>query len=298
MNGTILLPRKFTEDVYITDRYHLLFKAIAHKLNWKIVIGDDIKASDVSGKIVMTFKSPQHDGPKRGMGVLQLPPDIKVIVYTVDVQCRSKGILFENHNKVFNRASLIICPYDDMFRFKWPHLVNKYAFFPQFFGPIDRYSSYNKPITERKPKCLLLGAQTDAYPIRISAARYPEIFDVLPYGSYLKKKYAEILSSYACVLACTSIHGYALAKHFEIPAAGALMISDTCADMRLVGLEPGVHFANVRQCNVIPRTAYIIENIQQFAPIAEAGKKAVRLNHSIDNRADEFVALLKKREII
>jgi len=303
-NGTILLPPKFIRGVYVADRYHYLFEEIASRLSWKIHIANDVSANDIDGNYLLSFKSPQHDDISRGASIPDIPKHIKVISYVVDLQHASKGSkLYDLMCKVMTRANIILCPYDEAFRRIYPQFVNKYVFFPNFFGPTSRYSNENE--CNRINKALVSGhLNKHFYPVRVMASQLNDVCDILPHPGYsgntidtskfkVGDAFADTLRRYKCAVTCCSSLNYVLAKHFEIPAAKTIMMSDNCRDMKKIGFVPGKHFVEiVKQPNVMLNQIRTILHSNNHKNMIDNAYEFVMKNHTIEARTQQFVNMI------
>ena len=307
--GTILLPKKFTKEIYISDRYHVFLNTLAAKLNWDIVVGDDISQNQIQGNILLALKCPQHDGIHRGANIPNISSDIKVITYTVDIQCYRDGSIFHKAlTKVLDRSDLIICPYDEAFRTKMHAYVDKYEWFPHYFST-TRYSSLSFD-NIRINKCVLAGALSDIYQVRLEAAKSAQC-QVIPHPGYdpsitianidrtkykIGDDFAKELNAYCCAVTCTSSFKYVLAKHFEIAAAKTILLTDRCVDLDKIGFVPDVHYIEVTSDNVRSKIYEVVNNTNKYKEIAVNAYNLVIQTSTINHRVEQLINILRDRK--
>jgi len=83
-------------------------------------------------------------------------------------------------------------------------------------------------------------------------------------------------------------------KMFEMLACGAFVMSDYADRMEEI-FEPGKEFILVREDeSVVEKGSYYFEHPEEAKKIADAGMKAVRDRHSIRNRAERILEVMKR----
>jgi hypothetical protein len=87
---------------------------------------------------------------------------------------------------------------------------------------------------------------------------------------------------------CSTFH-YAVAKHFEIPATGALLVADAAIEgpLRELGFVPGVHYFQVAAGDLEDRVKYLLceENHRELDQIRSNGQALVMGRHRTSHRA-------------
>lgn len=125
------------------------------------------------------------------------------------------------------------------------------------------------------------------------------------FGNIVGKDYAKCLNRYFCGL---GINGgrktqAAIMKHFEIPAAGSLMLAEPFPDLDRAGFVPGKHYVEIKAeykgyyetvTDVIERVMEVLQNPDAYQEIRRAGTEFVRKNHSINNRWIQLRKIIKE----
>jgi len=299
MKGVIILPkyleRLWTPKTKDTNFDNIVSENVHLYYTMRDVFGFEIRydnkvsvASDVD--VVCVFAVPYHNRPALIPGLLDLNKNIKLVTFTGDLQCYSNKLCLDNKIKVFNRSDLIISFSNEYFMKMYPQFLSKYRFLPKSFAPHSRYTSLlfnDKP----KLKGLFCGSvNKSVYPLRslIVNKHYADIDYKRP--KYTGADYAKLLHSYFCGITCSSIFNYALAKCFEIPATGSLLLTNETVDLKKLGFIPHQHYIPITKENVFSKVTQCIKNPADYDNIRKEGMKFVRENHSIVNRVD----LLKK----
>lgn len=296
--GTILFPGKYNSRSSV--RYTHFFRTFAEKNNFLILEKDNVTLEQMQGEIYIGFKAPQHDCFTRGRAAAEFPKNIKVIFFPVDLQYVDSPtipeyrIRFEN---VLKRADKIICPYKEAFFYHWPQYTNKFEWFPQYFSPEEWYRCL--PSDNRKiNKCLIPGFAGLDYPMRRELYKHLDICDGLIHTKYQQnmvvqngayyEDYPKKLNEYICCFTCCSRFKYPLAKYFEIPAAGSLLVAERCKDIDELGFVPGKHYIAVTMNNMLEKIKNIINNPEKYINILEEGRKFVLNNYGVNKRIEQL----------
>jgi len=313
MQGLVLLP-----EVYNTypsqGRYMPLFNMLRDKLGFDIIHSNNYLVSSITADIVITFKSPENSNPQLMSNIVELPKDKKLIGYFADVHTSGDltGIntqLDEEYiiamHRMLSRCDIILCPYDNVFRKKWPEFVDKYIFFPHFIE-YDLYR-YLQTSNYRKHKCLLTGSlDTAAYPLRnhVVALNHPMV-DFIKHPGYLigdklakamgfaiGEDYANLLNQYVCNVATSGKMNYVVAKYFEILAAGTILLANYTLDLDLLGFEEEKHYVRIDRGNFSNKLKYILLNYDKYKILIDENREFIFDNHTERNRFKQL------REII
>lgn len=308
MKGTIILPSFYIsrhskqwipelkdgkEDFScVTSVKSPLFYAIKQAFGFDINYVDEVDVSSDTDIVIM-FGVPYHDRPKLIPGLLDLNENIKLVMFTGDLQCYGSECL-ENKLKVFDRCDLIISGCYEYFVKTYPQFLSKYEFLPNFFAPHNRYAELpfnNYP----KLRGLLSGASGPSiYPLRDVFRKSCFCGDE---GKWIHHRpnrfakgddYAKLLNSYFCCVTSSSIYNYVVAKYLEIPAAGSLLLANETNDLKKLGFIPYKHYVPITNQNAIETTLHCIENYGAYSDIRKEGMEFVRKNHSINNRMEEL----------
>jgi hypothetical protein len=264
------------------------FYKAAETFDFELRYADEVDI-DSNTDILLVWGVPYHDRPQMIPGLMDVNCKTKLIIYSGDLQCYNNRLCLENKIKVFTKADLIISGSFEYFSKLYPQFLDKYRFFPKFFASDEFYSKL--PLnTAPTMKCLLSGA---AHP-KIYMLRDFILKQNLPFIDYrranyaLGGSYAKLLNSYSCCVTCSSIFKYAVAKYFEIPASGSLLIADETTDSKRAGLIPNKHYISITTENAVETIKHCVNNIDQYAHIRKEGMEFVRANHSINNRIEQF----------
>jgi hypothetical protein len=314
MSGVILIPKMFGSKFYVTDRYMCLFEMIRDKLGYRIIISNTTKDIPKHVDIIIAFKSPQHSNPETFMDLVERSGKTKIVGYFSDIHSFGNKIYERNISRMLERCDVIICPYDEAFRDKWPQYRDKYIFFPQYFAPHERYATlpFNKnPVY----KCLLSGsvAPPNVYPIRmhikmkgtsdkVTVMNHPGyrrnwfhelLGKILQKELFMKESYAEEINRYFCSVATSSIYRYIVAKYFEIPAAGTLLLANETDDLKKLGFVPFRHYVPITHADALSKINECLSAPQHFTEIRKQGMHFVRNHHSVNNRFSTLKDILE-----
>jgi len=283
MRGVIVLPQFFIGRH--TDNYKFLFRRIRDDLgfhikytDWPVLTGYDV---------VIAYAVPHHnflDYPVYRF--VDLPSNVRLIVYTREVQCYGNERCREHRAAMFERADLILSPVKEHFLQLFPHLQPKFRYFPFFFATDKRYSFGMNPAPRRR--VLLSGAINPVvYPLRasIADAGHP-LIDYRHSRFAIGDDYAQLLYQYLALITDCSVFGMVVAKIFEAMAAGTLVLVKPCADMEAVGLRKFEHYfpitdnswKDVVENIVLPRNDDIVAAMRRRA------RRFVRANHGLEAR--------------
>jgi hypothetical protein len=240
--------------------------------------------------LVLMFGVPYHNRPKLIPGLLDLDKKTKLVMYPGDLNCYNNKLCLENKIKVFDRCDLIVSGGYEFFVKTYPQFLPKYKFLPLFFSPHDRYTQLNfneKPLA----RCLLSGAlNPKVYPLRVFIRNNSTLVDYRP-AKYVGDAYAKLLHSYFCCVTCSSVFNFAVAKCFEIPATGSLLLVNETEDLKKAGFVAYKHYVPITKKNVVNQIAECVNNQKKYNHIRKEGMTFVRENHSINNRIESVKEL-------
>lgn len=304
IQGAVLIPTTFDGRTYVTDRYSCLFEMLRDHLEFQIIVTDDPNRVPSNVDVVLTLKNPQPNVVSTLVQLADLDPQVKLIGYFTDLHLGDKEPYHSSMIRMLERCDVVLCPYDEMFRKTWPQFVDKYVFFPHFFAPHERFArlSFNEdPVM----KCVLAGAIGHVYPLRCVISQYPfqgEVFIPQHPGYYTKKwddavfvrdRYARLLHDHFCSVATSSVYNYVVAKYFEIPATGALLLANEVEDLKKLDFVPFVHYIPITADDVVGRIQHCLLNPEEYIEIRRTGMKFVREEHSINNRFEQLRKILE-----
>jgi len=310
MSNFIYIPKRFSKDVYVTDRYAILFDLIADNLNWKITHDpSDVINSDVN--IVMLFKTPQSESPSLNNieFIYKIPDSTKIISYFTDIHIKEqKNKYLEKMEYILNRSNIILVSYYNAFIEKWKKFENKAIWFPHFYAPASRFNLpyNNNPIK----KCLLIGeVHKHYYPLRhkvlsektkmIDYIKHPgyhiDIENIVQKDIPIRDNYAKKLNEYFCNITCCSRFQYTLAKYFEIPATGSLLIADSCDEINKLGFKDGINYIQINENNAMDIINEVLSKTENYDDIRKNGMCFIRNNFSVEKRFNQFIDILKDK---
>jgi hypothetical protein len=85
-----------------------------------------------------------------------------------------------------------------------------------------------------------------------------------------------------------------VAKYFEIPAAGVLLLATQVKELALCGMDSLVHYVPVTRANVFDKVKEVLDVPDKFVEIRDRGTKLVLETHSDLNRLDSFQGIFDK----
>lgn len=310
----ILCPLKHAPWSYVTDRPISLFDLMGQRLGFKTQYGDTCPELPANTDTVLVYAAPEHSAkvPDLLMGAAHTPKNALLVMMMDDVHdyyARDKDRFKTNMHKMMARADLILAPSDSLFRQYWPEYIDKFHFFPNWFGPQARYTDleYNE---NPEMRCVLMGNQhVKYYPIRhnldrqsgnlmdiMHRVRHPHYQNDIPNSQHLpvRDNYAKILNTFFCGLATAGSMKYVVAKYMEIPAVGSLLLGQRTADLDKCGFLSGDHYVEIDGQSVVKVMRDVLSRPEDFEQIRMAGMEFVRENHGVENRFEEIEGLLEK----
>jgi hypothetical protein len=147
-------------------------------------------------------------------------------------------------------------------------------------------------------RVLLPGKVNKQYPLRIwaqnSIKRLP-MLDILPHRGYSfdhgqnqQVDFANQIASYSAAFTCGLFHHYIVAKMFEIPAVGTLMlVNNNVSDLlRALRLIDGIHYKSYDSMDPEPTLKWAVDPANQDAvdKMRQAGMELVREHHQVGHR--------------
>lgn len=221
------------------------------------------------------------------------------------MKCIYMDDLHQTSSKVINFRNLVLKHFD--------YIFSTYAYVLSTFYPLalpekivwyphcvnDKFNvGFN---TNPKNRILLTGDLTKTvYPFRFHvsnlAKRYP--IDILqqmsfkhPSHPYFGRKYIEYINGYIASVTCCSNERtpYIIAKFFEIPASGALLLAYEALvkePLKELGFVDGEHYISVNYNNIVEKIQYVTnpKNRTEVDRIRSNGYNFIWANHTILNR--------------
>lgn len=158
--------------------------------------------------------------------------------------------------------------------------------------------------SQARNELLLSGAMCNAYPLRqrVNALResgfegiahlpHPGYHCQYEYGADVRigRAFAKRMWEHRAAFTDCTVFQYAVAKHFEIPATGALLVADVSIEKPLgkLGFVPGVHYFPVSGEDLEDRVRYLLcgEHHAELDQIRRNGQALVLERHRTSHRA-------------
>lgn len=223
----------------------------------------------------------------------------RVYVMTDDLHPRHSGMA-----EALRRADGVLTPYAPQFGAFFPDVdPSRVAWVPHSAGP-----DFLLPVNDRpRPVVFVSGAMGRVYPLRRSmrdlALRRPELAHVYEHPGYsctfdyrsdvrVGRPFAESMS--ACLAAFTdaSTYGYLVAKHFEIPATGALLLAERAVAPQLerLGFIDGAHYvsASADDLEAVVERVLHPRNAPEIDAIRRKGHALTHACHTAAHRAAQI----------
>jgi len=293
----------------VSDRVRNFFRSVKWTLGFNVIYSTHLTDDAKSADIVFIYAG------VHGKELLSASLSLKSpkMVYLLTGAHSFKEQMMK---PIAERADLLLVTYYHQFSLRFPKHKKKFVFFPLYFAPHSRYAKLKlqeKPIL----KCLLTGHKSPKlYPIRrkiidatakkscyqkmIAVMRHPRWHDPSPMKKWeinacINKSYTEMLNKYFCSIATDSIYHYGLAKYFEIPAAGTLLLGVRTPDIDRAGLVPWAHYVPISNINAFSQIEAVLKESHVFFDIRKDGCSYIRNNHSVRNRIRQLRAMIEER---
>lgn len=204
--------------------------------------------------------------------------------------------------KAFRSCDTVLSTYAYRFKDFFPKVAKsrRIVWLPHSASPDFALAANSAPRNE----LFLSGALTKDYPLRerLNALRESGCKEIIRHehpGYHCEYDYAadsrigralarQIWERRAAFTDC-SIYRYAVAKHFEIPATGALLVADIAlqAPLQELGFLPGVHYFPVSDADLEERVRYLFceEHHPELDRIRRNGQVLVLERHRTSHRA-------------
>lgn len=289
MKGVIIVPTFYESRKYRGSiiKRNSMYGQLCKKYNFSVLYTDSPQLNDYDVAIISSV--PYHNRPEIPPGLLDTK--CKLIGEFGDLQCWDNEECLRNKEILFNKYDLLIGTYYYLFRKWYPQHLHKYIYWSNYFGPYEKYAALSINI---KPmmRCLLIGA---SYPIYVRRNYVINKAKIRPSNSLVDvindipfDKYPEYINNYFCALALPGKLNVPVAKYFEIPAAGSLLLATEVKELEICGLEANVHYVPVTKTNVFDQIKKVITHPDDYIEIRNRGTNFIRKNHSNINRFGLF----------
>ena len=204
----------------------------------------------------------------------------------------------------FAMCDMVISPYAYLWTDFYPELSHaKVVWVPHAASP-DFMVGFNE---HAENSIFLSGAINDYYPMREQMKQlaqqrlYSIVYQSHP-GYHCSHDYnnsqnvgrgfAKKINRYRAAFTDSLKYGYVLAKYFEIPATGALLLADdtVAPQLRLLGFEENVHYLPVSSRNLEKQIRFVLneKNHDRLDEIRRNGQTLVWERHRTSDRAKQI----------
>lgn len=218
-------------------------------------------------------------------------PDVpKIGLINADAYCQTRSVFLSDMDRwgvgTYFTISMVM-------RERMPEVADRLFVWPNF---ADRtlFRTYDGG---RPTRLLLTGSQQSNYPWRVRVnALLQERFGVEPQphagwfdarataGMVSGEAYARSLSAAQIVPTCGTIAHELVRKHLEIPAAGALLLTERTAAVEQAGFVDMETCVLADEHDVVDKVAHLLEHPDELARIAAAGQALVHERHDLTTR--------------
>jgi hypothetical protein len=319
---TVIINERFNNLNYVVDKIPHLIHQLSKRLDVQILTHPVTDISSVNGDIILTIKNLQKNTIETDEGKGYIESYIKllkslkdkgkkILGYHDDLDISEPG-KYENlrmyHYDVLRRLigifDKMLVAYPTPFISKFPTQKHKLVLFPQFIAPTHRYKNLTFNDTPIK-KCIVAGYDISVYRHTkgyITSKNSPLIHRI-PHPGYNKNQkhtvikgdaWAQELNKFLCGYAGTTPRNYVIAKYFEIPASGCLLLGTYGTDLKLFGFKDGINFIQVNKDNFFDKLQYIINNPKEYTDIRKAGRDLVFSRHTVDHRLETLINTIEE----
>jgi hypothetical protein len=204
-------------------------------------------------------------------------------------------------------ADGILSTYAPRLRTYWPAVdPSRVTWVPHAAGP-----DFLLPLAKRPhPVVFVSGAMNHAYPLRLAmrdlALRRPELARLYEHPGYecdydyerdgrVGEGYAAAMRECLAAFTDALVHQYVVAKHFEIPATGALLLADRAVAPQLeqLGFRDGQHYVSVTAGDLETVVSRVLDrrNAKQIDTIRRRAHALVHDRHTTAHRAQQIDAV-------
>ena len=235
----------------------------------------------------------------RARDVLEL--DCRKYVFADDLHSWGDEMRRVKHS-AFSTCDAVLATYAYAFESFFPDLsgVKEVVWVPHAASP-----DFMLPLNEQPLNAVLLsGAVNDYYPLRrqlkVLHDRSPDRVAYHPHPGYhcdydyerdesVGRGYARTLNRHRACFTDSLKYGYVVAKFFEIPSTGALLLADATVSGPLaeLGFVEGVHYVPVSGEDMGEKIKYVLDEANHTAldVVRKAGQALVRARHKTADRA-------------
>ena len=202
----------------------------------------------------------------------------------------------------FGLCQTILSPYAYLWDSFYPELAGakQVVLIPHSASPDFVLPFNNSP----ENSIFLSGAEGQHYPLRrrvkqmhaegvysISYHPHPGYHCQYDYGTNenVGRRYAEKINRYRAAFTDSLVYGYVVAKYFEIPATGALLVADDAVrgPLKRLGFIENQHYLPLSKESLEEKIRYVLDeaNHAELDKIRRAGQELVQSSHKTSDRA-------------
>jgi len=309
----LIVAPKSALGAYISREFFFIIEILERRFGWRHLetweLADDSRPLrtlflDRLGSIpeVILFWEQYQVFTSRSRGLKQL--GVQIGIWADDVHSFNEATHL-SRVAPFVLADKVLAPYANRFEEFYP-CIKKGA--DLIWVPHSASADFVVPLNENPERAVFLsGAMTIHYPLRRQMkALYEEnslpivFFDHPGYhcgfdhesDERVGKGYAKKIARYLAAIADGAIYGYLVAKFFEIPATGALLLGEEKMKgaLQVLGFRDGVHYLSVGPENLKPRIEEALDprNRKEIDEIRRQGQKLVLDRHLAGHRAKQI----------
>ena len=159
--------------------------------------------------------------------------------------------------------------------------------------PMNKYAPIEDqvPWWGRTSKAQIAGSMgKEVYPYRAHVANYKQVEKIKPgnHGDYFRA-----IAQYKMGITCNSVLDYVVAKYYEIPWVGSLLIAPPFnpVERELLGFAHDKNCYFVSQAHDVPYAIERVLNDESYGNVAKQGRDFVRACHTVTSRLD-YIALV------
>lgn len=202
----------------------------------------------------------------------------------------------------FSMFNTILSTYGYMFDRFYPELskTKRVVWVPHSASP-----DFLLALNEHPENAILLsGAVNYCYPLRLRVnalcdrGSYPIVRHPHPghrcdfdheTNTSIGRGYAKRINNYRAAFTDSSIYTYSVAKYFEIPATGSLLLADRAVSgpLQSIGFIEGVHYVGVSDEDLEEKIEYVLDdnNHHELDQVRRNGQELVWQRHKTSDRA-------------
>ena len=306
MSNLLLISNAHPQSFVNSGRYYALFNLMKSQLDFRIEVVTNYEIDDIKEDVVIIFKSPEKDKPYVMSNLVDLPKNKTFISYYSDIHT---GGLSNDYtacmNRLLERSNKVLCAYNTPFIERWKVYQDKHIFFPHF---VD-HNLYSELEVNPNPKmqCLVSGAAGKSYPLRRYIINKGESrINVLPHPGYkpteatilknsgwkIGRDYSRTLNEHFCSVATPGYMGYAVAKYFEIPASGSLLLGKWIPDLDTLGFVDHKHYIAIDENNFSEVLQEVLDNPKKYEDIRKHGRDFVLNNFTEEHSLEKLKRIL------